>query len=70
MKIPFAIVALILTQISHAQIKATKLNKTDIPKTISYKGHIIDAVRYTDKTGEHIIITTETSETKTKNSEK
>ncbi|MFC0516671.1 M949_RS01915 family surface polysaccharide biosynthesis protein [Mucilaginibacter angelicae] len=62
------IALLIITQASFAQIKVIKLNKTEIPKSITYKGHIIDAVKYTDKTGDHIVITTETGETKAKNS--
>jgi hypothetical protein len=70
MKLSFTIILLIIiTQVSVAQLKVLKLSKADIPKAITYKGHIIDAVKYTDKTGDHIVITTETGETKTKNSE-
>lgn len=69
MKLFITAILAITAQITFAQLKVTKLGKTDIPKSITYKGHIIDAVRYTDKTGEHIVITTETGETKAKNSE-
>jgi hypothetical protein len=59
----YALIALLLiTQASFAQLKVIKLNKADIPKTVTYKGHIIDAVKYTDKTGDHIVITTSTGE--------
>lgn len=70
MKLSFTIIVLIIiTQVSVAQLKVTKLSKTDIPKSITYKGHIIDAVKYTDKTGDHIVITTETGETPAKKSD-
>ncbi|PWK67061.1 hypothetical protein LX99_04919 [Mucilaginibacter oryzae] len=69
MKLVLSVISLFVVQISTAQIKITQLAKTDIPKSITYKGHIVNAVRYTDKAGEHIVITTETGETATKNSE-
>lgn len=52
-----------------AQIKISKVDKISIPKTIRYTGHIINAVRYTDSEGEHMVITTETGETPSKGSE-
>jgi hypothetical protein len=57
---------LIAAQVSFAQIKVTKLDKKDIPATIKYTGHIINAVKYTDNDGQHLIITTETGITPTK----
>lgn len=60
---------LIAAQISFAQIKVIKLDKKDIPTSIKYTGHIINAVKYTDNEGQHLIITTETGITPTKNSE-
>jgi hypothetical protein len=52
---------------AQAQVRVIKLDKTAIPKSIIYKGHIIDAAKFTDKEGEHIVITTETGETQSKN---
>jgi hypothetical protein len=43
-----------------AQIKTITLSKEAIPKSMHYTGHIINAVRYIDSEGEHIIISTET----------
>jgi hypothetical protein len=63
--------SLLLTaaQVSFAQIKVTKLDKKDIPVTIKYTGHIVNAVRYTDSGGQHLIITTETGITPTKSTD-
>ncbi|MEO3407198.1 hypothetical protein AAFN85_24990 [Mucilaginibacter sp. CAU 1740] len=69
MKIALPIILLFIAQTSVAQIKVTQLAKTDVPKSIIYKGHIINAAKYADKTGDHLVITTETGETPTKNSE-
>jgi len=49
-------------QSAQAQVKVTMLDKKSIPASIHYVGNIINASRYTDKEGEHIIITTETGE--------
>ncbi|MGZ3754824.1 MAG: M949_RS01915 family surface polysaccharide biosynthesis protein [Mucilaginibacter sp.] len=49
-----------------AQIKVTVLDKSAIPSSIHYIGHIINSARYTDNEGEHIIITTETCEVQVK----
>jgi len=62
-------VFLITTQVSFAQIKVTKLDKKAIPATIKYTGHIINAVKYTDSEGQHLVITTETGIAATKNSD-
>ncbi|PZR23296.1 MAG: hypothetical protein DI539_03325 [Flavobacterium psychrophilum] len=51
---------LLLPFFGFSQIKTTKLKETDIPKNISYKGKIVNAVRYTDANGDTIVITTET----------
>lgn len=61
----------LISQSSFAQIKVTKLTKADIPVSIKYIGHIIDAAKFTDADGEHIVFTTETGgvKTKAKNSE-
>lgn len=54
---------LFLPLIAHtcfAQFKLTQLDKNSIPRTIQYKGHIVNAVRWRDSLGENIIIATET----------
>ncbi len=45
---------------AYAQIKQTPVDKKDIPASVHYTGHIINSVRYTDKQGDYLIITTET----------
>jgi hypothetical protein len=62
-------ILLALTKSSFAQIKATKLTNGAIPKNVHYTGHVVNAVRYTDNAGEHLVITTETGETATKGGE-
>ena len=51
-----------------AQPKLTVLNKSSIPAGISYTGKIVNAVRWTDNSGDNIVIATETaiSESKSK----
>lgn len=49
-----------------AQIKTTQLTKATLPKTITYTGKLINAVRYTDVSGDNIVITTETGESQSK----
>lgn len=56
-------------QICNAQIKTVMLNKTLLPKSIEYKGEIVNAVRWADKLGDHIVVTTETGETKSMGTE-
>lgn len=55
-----------LTQACFAQINTTKLDKNTIPQNIPYTGNIQQAVRWTDKTGEHIVLLTTTEITTTK----
>lgn len=47
---------------AHGQtsVKLTKLSISQIPKTIKYKGQVKEALRWTDKLGDNILITTET----------
>ncbi|MDN5288220.1 MAG: putative lipoprotein [Mucilaginibacter sp.] len=52
-----------------AQIKVSKVDKKSIPKSTSYKGYIINAVRFTDNEGDHLVITTETGVSDTKGGE-
>lgn len=69
MKILKTIMLMLLAQISFAQVKTIALDKRSIPASIKYVGKIIKAVKYTDSYGDHIIITTETGETKSKGQE-
>lgn len=67
MKIFGLLLSLILTQTCFAQFKLTKLDKNSIPKSIQYTGNIKQAVRWTDNTGENIVILTLTEKTQSKN---
>lgn len=61
MKTIFQCILLLLSsQLALAQIKVTKLDKNSIPKSVKYKGHIVNAASYSDTDGDHLIITTET----------
>ena len=42
------------------EIKVTRLSSSQIPAQIKYSGKFKDGIRFTDKDGDHIIITTET----------
>lgn len=59
--------SLILTQTCFAQFKLTKLDKNSIPKSIQYSGNNKQAVRWTDSTGDNIVILTLTDKTQSKN---
>jgi hypothetical protein len=61
------LVSLILTQTCLAQFKLTKLDKNSIPKSIQYKGNIVEAVRWTDNVGDNIVILTAADKTQSKN---
>jgi hypothetical protein len=67
MKIIGILASLILTHTCFAQFKLTKLDKSSIPKSIQYKGNIVEAVRWTDNTGENIVILTATNKTQSQN---
>jgi hypothetical protein len=67
MKIFGIFLFLILTQTCLAQFKVAKLDKNSIPKSIQYKGNIVEAVRWTDNTGDNIVILTATDKTQSKN---
>jgi len=69
MKLLGLFLTMLVVQSSFGQIKVTQLNIKTIPKTIHYPGHVINAVHYIDKEGEHMVITTETGETPSKGSE-
>ena len=67
MKITGLLLFLILTQACFAQFKMTKLDKNSVPKNIQYTGNIVQAVRWTDNTGDNIVILTLTGKTRSKN---
>ncbi|RKR85276.1 hypothetical protein BDD43_5540 [Mucilaginibacter gracilis] len=50
----------LISQISLAQLKVTKLSKADIPAAIHYPGHVMEVFKYSDSDGEHLVFTTET----------
>nr|WP_294942673.1 hypothetical protein [uncultured Mucilaginibacter sp.] len=49
-----------LSHLVTAQVKVAQLSLADIPKSVKYTGHIVDAVSFTDNDGEHLVITSET----------
>ena len=49
-----------------AQVKTVQLTKATLPKTITYTGKLINAVRYKDDSGDTIVVTTETGESQSK----
>jgi len=59
MKSLIILLLLMIAKSGIAQIKASKIDSAAVPKYIKYKGGLDTAVRYTDKDGEHIIITSE-----------
>ena len=66
MKFFSSIIFVLFGHIAVAQLNVVPLTKADIPASIHYTGHIISAVKFIDAEGEHIVITTETGEVKTK----
>jgi hypothetical protein len=67
MKIPAFLISLILTQACLAQFKVTQLDKNSIPKTIHYNGDLVEAFRWTDKSGVNIVILSDAGPTPSKN---
>lgn len=67
MKIFGLLISFILMQNSFAQFKLTKLEKKSISKSIQYTGNIVQAVRWTDNTGDNILILTLLDKTQSKN---
>lgn len=51
---------------AQGKIGLTTLEKSQLPKGISYSGEIKQAVRWTDSAGENIVITTETGDKESK----
>jgi hypothetical protein len=60
------ILFLFLTHAGFGQFKLSKLDKKAIPKNIQYTGNIIQAVRWTDNTGDNVVILTITDKTQSK----
>lgn len=58
MKILGLILSVVLTQTCFAQFNVTKLDKDSVPNNIQYNGNIVQAVRWTDNTGDNIVILT------------
>lgn len=56
-----------LSASGQGQIKPIELDTTKLPKDIKVTGKIVTAVRWTDKSGDNVVITTETGETVNKN---
>ncbi|MCR8559665.1 hypothetical protein KXD93_18560 [Mucilaginibacter sp. BJC16-A38] len=69
MKLTIAVALLFISYNVTAQITIVKLDKNTLPKLIKYTGHVIDAVKFIDGDGEHLLITTETGITKSKGDE-
>ena len=69
MKSAILFCCLFFYQTCFAQFKITVLGKNSIPKSFQYKGKIVKAVNWSDTTGEHIVITTETGEIQNENLE-
>ena len=68
MKILGLLPFLILAQTCLAQFNVTNLDKNTIPKSIHYTGKLVQAVRWTDSTGDNIIILTATGNIPSKDS--
>ena len=58
MKILGLFLSVVLTQTCFGQIKLTKLDKSAVPKNVQYTGNIVQAVRWTDNTGDNIVVLT------------
>jgi hypothetical protein len=67
MRITGLLFLLIVTPACFAQIRLTKLDKSAIPKNIQYTGKIVHAVRWTDTTGDNVVVLTATDKTPSKN---
>lgn len=68
-KLIFFLIFYTLKMIGQNKIVITKIDITKIPKEIKYNGQLKNAVTWKDKLGENFVLTCETGEFKTKNSE-
>src|SRR5688572_21848320 len=67
MKIIGLLISLILTNACLEQFKVIDLAKNAISKDIHYDGKIVQAVRWTDNSGDNTVILTTTGKTQSKN---
>jgi hypothetical protein len=58
---PTLLLLFLLPFAASAQIKATRLSPADVPKSLTAGAHIIAALRFTDRAGEHLVVETATS---------
>ena len=68
-KLIFFLVFCSLNIIGQNKIAVTKIDINKIPKEIKYNGKVKSAITWNDKLGENFVLTCETGEFKTKNSE-
>lgn len=61
-----AFTLLALNVFGQGALKATRIKSTELPKSIKYTGNLQEALRFSDKQGDFIAITTETGETASK----
>jgi hypothetical protein len=69
MKLLYTLGLLLLAHYTRAQVQVVKLNKSTLPKQITYTGRLVNAVQFTDNGGKHIVITSETGITDAKGSD-
>lgn len=69
MKFNLLVILLIVSNLSFAQIKTTKIYITKLPKGISYLGHITNTAKWTDSFRVHYVFTTQTGEYYSKDKE-
>ena len=62
MKLIHTIIFILIISFTYSQVKLVHLDNRTLPHNISIEGHIIDAVSFSDKMGQNIVITTETGE--------
>lgn len=67
MKLTVLILFCSISQGSFAQLKINQLQKNDVPASATYLGKLKQAIRWTDKNGDNLLVLTETGETESKN---
>lgn len=60
MKLPLSIFLLLSPVFIHAQLKIKQLNKASVPGEVKYSGIIKHAVTWTDSSGTHFVVASET----------
>lgn len=51
---------LVIAGPGQAQIKTTRLTKAELATTVTYRGRLVEALQWTDKAGQHLVVTAET----------